>query len=267
MKKRRDEKILPAVRSNVGIEMAYRRRLDCLIDAMAKSFEHWIKATYRKNEPIMAQDEATPASQLRIAINKLTRQWQTRFDDGAKDLAKYFALSASRRSDAALRAILRKAGMSVKFQMTPAMRDVMKASIEENVSLIRSIPQQYLVNVAGDVYRSVQAGRDLGTLAKALEKQYGVTKRRAALISRDQNQKMTAVFTRVRQEELGIEYALWMHSHAGKTYRKTHLTNDGRRFRVSEGWFDPDPKVRRFIHPGELISCRCVSRPIIRGFS
>lgn len=266
MRKRRDEKVLPAVRPNVGIEIWYRKKLLRLAEEMSNSVEYWLKASYRKNEPVMAQDE-TPAVQLRIAVNKLVRYWQRRFDDASKELAKYFALAANKRSDAALRSILKKNGWSVKFTVTPEMRDVMKAAIAENVALIRSIPQQYLTNVAGEVYRSVQAGRDLGTLAKQLEKQYGVTRRRAALISRDQNNKMTATFTRVRQQEIGVECAIWMHSHAGKVARRTHLANDGNRYKVAEGWFDPDPKVRRYIYPGELISCRCTSRSIVKGFS
>jgi SPP1 gp7 family putative phage head morphogenesis protein len=112
--------------------------------------------------------------------------------------------------------------------------------------------------------RSVQTGRDLGTLAKELQKQYGVTKRRAALISRDQNNKATRALTRARQVEMGIKKALWIHSYAGKKPRPTHLRNDGKPFDVVKGWYDPAEK--KFIHPGELVNCRCTSRSIIPGF-
>ena len=268
MRKRRDERVLAAVRPNVGVQLQYQRRLESLIKAMNDSFIFWLKAAYRKNPPVLlAQDEVTPASQLRIAINKLTRQWEKNFDAGAKDLAKYFALSASRRSDAALRAILRKAGMSVKFQMTPAMRDILTATVNENVALIKSIPQQYATQVAGSVMRSVTAGRDLASLSKELQQHYGVTRRRAAFIALDQNNKCFAAFTRARQVELGITQAEWRHSHGGREPRKTHLANDGRRFDTNRGWFDPDPKVRRHIFPGELPRCRCVSRSVVRGFT
>lgn len=265
MRKRRDEKILQAVRANVGIQAAYRRKLDNLVRSMHKSFCYWIAAAYKANPPEMAMDEATAASQLRIAINKLVRQWQRRFDQASMDLAKYFATAANKRSDAVLREILKKGGWTVRFVITPEMRDVMKAAIAENVSLIRSIPQQYLTNVAGDVYRSVQAGRDLGTLTKQLEKQYGVTRRRAALIARDQNQKMTTMFQRVRQTELGIAEAIWVHSGGGKTQRRTHVAQSGKRYNIETGFWDSDEKA--YCWPGSLINCRCVSRPVIRGFS
>jgi len=66
---------------------------------------------------------------------------------------------------------------------------------------------------------------------------------------------------------LGIEQAVWLHSGGGKRKRPTHVANSGKRFNVAEGWFDPDPKVRRHIHPGELINCRCVCRPVVKGFT
>ena len=69
--------------------------------------------------------------------------------------------------------------------------------------------------------------------------------------------------TRARQVEVGITEAIWMHSHAGKEPRPTHVANDGKRYKVAEGWFDPDPRVRRHIVPGELINCRCTTRSIV----
>jgi uncharacterized protein with gpF-like domain len=267
MRLRKGEKALPPIHANVGIAVAYRKRLLDLIAEMDASLKYWIKAAYRAHPPIMAQDEAIPAIQLRIALNKLVRQWNRRFDEAAKELAAYFAATNRKRSDAALMAILKKGGWTVDFKITSAMRDVMRAAIEENVSLIRSIPRQYLTQVAGDVYRSVQAGRDLAQLSHSLQKNYGVTKRRAAFIARDQSNKMTSVFTRVRQEELGIREAIWQHSLGGKVPRRTHLANNGNRYTISRGWFDPDPKVRKFIHPSELPNCRCQSRSIIKGFS
>jgi uncharacterized protein with gpF-like domain len=264
--RRRNEKILPAVHPNAGIEAEFRKKLRDLVDEMANSFEYFIKAAYKKNEPAIAQD-ATPAAELQAAIEELAKRWRKRFREGAPELAAYFAKSASKRSDAALRAILKKAGFTVDFKLTPAMRDILKATVEQNVQLIKSIPEQYLTNVQGAVMRSVTAGRDVGSLAKELQEQYGVTRRRAAFISLDQNNKATAAFTRVRQIEVGITRAIWLHSHGGKSPRRTHVANSGKSYDVKQGWYDPDPKVKRFIFPGELPRCRCVSKSIVKGFS
>ena len=43
--------------------------------------------------------------------------------------------------------------------------------------------------------------------------------------------------------------------------RPTHVAMEGKRFKLSEGLYDPDPKVRRKVKPGELILCACRYRP------
>lgn len=258
------DKVLRPVHPNVGVEMEYRRRLIRMIEDMHNSIMYWVEARYKNNEPAIVMD-ATPAVQLRITINKLKKQWLKKFDEGARDLAAYFAQDVSQRSDAQLKSILKKAGFSVKWKMTKAQKDILEATIQANVSLIKSIPQEYLKNVEGAVMRSVQTGRDLGTLSKELQQKFGVSKRKAALISKDQNNKATSAFQRVRQQELGITEAVWMHSHAGEVPRPSHVKMNGKRYDVSQGMWDPDEKA--YIWPGQLINCRCTSKSVIPGFS
>lgn len=244
----------------------YRRQLNKLIEEMAASTEYWLTATYRQNEPKIAADE-TPADALRRSMKDLSKRWLAKFDVMSTKLAEYFAQSVEKRSTAAMKKILKDGGWTVSFQMTPAMRDVIDATVHENVALIRSIPQQYLSQVEGIVMRGVQNGRDLGVISKDLQERLGVTKRRAALIARDQSNKANASLTRARQLELGITHAQWVHSGGGKTQRKSHVkaSKDKVIYDIKEGWFDPDVGER--ILPGQLVACRCVGRPIIKGFS
>lgn len=265
---------LAALHPNAGLEAEYRRKLVKLTEEMNKSVSYWLEAKYNQNTPIMAMDyevgmamDDLPANILTTAIRRLSKRWLRAFDDAADDLAKYFSKAAYKRTDAQLARILKKGGFTVKFTMTPAMRDVLNATISENVALIKSIPQQYLKNVEVQVMQSVKAGRDLGTLAKGLEKNYGVTKRRAQLIARDQNNKATSAMNKARQLEIGVTTAVWVHSGGGKHPRPTHLKAGKDRvvYEVAKGWFDP--AVNQWIQPGELINCKCVSRAVIKGFS
>jgi uncharacterized protein with gpF-like domain len=278
--------ILAPVRANVGIEALYRKKLDAQLEQLHRSLIWWIGAAYRANEPVVMgllaadappdasgfeprppQRSQSPAMAMRGVLSRLTRRWQQRFDTLARDLAQWFAQSAADRSDASLKAALRKGGFSVKFQMTRAANDAVQAAIGENIGLIKSIASQHLTQVQGLVMRSIQAGRDLGPLAQELETQFGVTKRRAAFIARDQNNKATAAITRVRQMELGIKEAVWLHSAGGKEPRPSHLAAGKEKivFNLAEGWFDPHEN--KHIFPGTLPNCRCVSRPVISGFS
>lgn len=254
-------KTIAPVRPNAGLQAAYRKRLDALIAEMADSVDYWLRAAYRANEPEMAQD-ASPARALTAVVARLRRRWQKRFDEAAPELAQYFATAAVDRSDRTLRAILKRAGFSVKFQMTRAANDAYQAIIAENISLIKSISSEYFTEVEGLVMRSVQRGRDLGGLTTELMDRYAITKRRAATIARDQNNKATAVINRVRQKELGITEAIWMHSAGGKKPRPSHVAFSGKKYDVERGAFIDG----EWIFPGEKINCRCVSRAVLPGF-
>lgn len=259
---------LPApIHPNEGVTADYRKRLLRLVDEMNRSVAYWLRAAYRANEPEVSglAADAAPADVLKRVLGELQKRWQDRFDDAAQAMADHFATAAAERSDAALKASLRKAGFTVKFKPSAAQRDVMKATVQQNVSLIKSIPARSLAQVEGSVMRMVQVGGDLGRLTEELQRHAGVTRRRAAFIARDQNAKATAALKRARQLELGIVEEEWRHSGAGKHPRPSHLKagKDRVRYRVEDGWLDPDVGER--IWPGSLVGCRCVGRPVIPG--
>lgn len=260
-------KVLPAVRPNAGIAASYRKKLNTLIAQMAGSYAYWLKAQYRANPPEMAMDAVSSADLAKL-LRRLGAKWSKRFNAMAPKLAKFFAQSVQNQSIRDLKRITKEAGFSVPMPpMTPELRDIMKAEVAENVSLIRSIQQTYHTQVEGIVMRSVTEGRDLKTLSDELQHRYGVTRKRAEFIALDQNNKATSAFQRERQTAVGITEAIWMHSHAGKVPRPTHVANDKNKFNLKEGWYDPDPRVRKHIWPGILPRCRCTWKPIVKGFS
>jgi SPP1 gp7 family putative phage head morphogenesis protein len=239
--------------------------LEKLIDEMHDSVLYWLGAAYKANEPKIAQDKAIPATVLEVAIRKLAKRWLKRFDDAADALAEYFSQRMIDRSDNALKSILKKAGFTVKFRMTQAAKDVLQATVNQNVGLIKSIPQDYFNEVQGLVMRSVQTGRDLGQLTKDLTQRYDITKKRAALIARDQNNKATSAIHRARQVELGITQAIWRHSGGGKHPRPKHVAADGKKYDVNKGL--PIGDQGQYVFPGEEINCRCVSISVIPGLN
>jgi uncharacterized protein with gpF-like domain len=263
--RRKNYTVLKPVHPNVGIQKEYQAKLAALVRSMQGSYSYFIKAQYRENPPTMALD-ALPARELERELSRLGTRWQKRIDETAPKLARWFTQAAHRRSQDGLKKILKDGGISVEFKMTAPMRDVMQATLAENVSLIKSIGSQYHTEIEGMVMRSVTAGRDLASLNKELRSRYDITERRSNLIALNQNNLATSSFVRVRQQDLGLK-AKWLHSHGGKEPRPTHLANDGEVYDPAVGWFDPDPKVRKRIWPGQLINCRCVSVSVVPGFS
>jgi SPP1 gp7 family putative phage head morphogenesis protein len=256
---------LTPIRPAAPGRIKYQRSLDALIEEMAQSLVYWVKAAYRANRPAtveLAEDAAS--SVLQAAFDKLRNRWLRKFDELAPKISEWFVAGSKARVDGTMQADLRKGGFTVKFKMTKAMRDAYNAVIDENVGLIRSIAEQHLTGVQTDLMQSVQNGRDLEYLTKAIEKRTGVTKRRAARIARDQNNKATAVMVRTRALELGVTKARWLHSAGGKVPRPEHVKFSGQTFDLAKGHdFNNGEGI---VWPGTAINCRCVSVPIVPGF-
>lgn len=250
---------------NAGIAARYEHTLTTHIAAMAHDCERRLLTLYAPAAAIAT--DASPMSALRTAMRQLAKRWTRNFDKLAPELAAWFARQAQEnvdtqmRADAStndgLRALFRKRGWTVRMTMTPALRDVAQATVAESVALIRSLPDQYLKSVEGLAMRSVSTGRDLATLAQGLEKQHGVTKRRAARIALQTNNSATAAITRARQLALGLEKAEWLHSAGGKVPRPEHVAHSGKPYDIRNGIvLVPDEGL---VWPGTAINCRCVS--------
>lgn len=266
--------LIRPVRPNAGIESAYNQALQKWVEALHRSLVWWISAQWHANTPELAQDagmesfrDGSPANALRRAMHRMSRRWLKNFDKAAPELAKYFADKAMGSADRQLEDILQKAGFTVKFKLTAAANDAYQAVIAENVGLIKSIASQHLTEVEGLVMRSVQRGRDLGSLTEELAQRYDITKRRAAFIARDQNNKATSVINMTRQRQLGITQARWKHSHAGKKPRQSHVEagradgGKGKIYDVDKGCLIDGV----LIWPGQLPNCRCTSQSVIPG--
>jgi uncharacterized protein with gpF-like domain len=248
-------------RPSAANRIAYQRALESLIDEMHRSTLYWLRATYRQREGEIVQD-SSPAADLAAQLRRRANQWRKMFADRAPDLARWFISKVDKHAtNATKQAAVSLTGMSVSMKDTLVSNTVMQASVQENVSLIRSIQSEYATEVEGLVMRSVTAGRDLSYLTDQLQERYGVTRRRAKLIAGDQNNKATAQMARVRQLSLGVTKARWLHVGGGKNPRHSHVEANGKVFDLTKGL-----KIDgEYIFPGELINCGCVGAPIIPG--
>lgn len=252
--------VLRDIPTNAGLEARYRRALQLMLRDMAVDIRKRLMAVYRPAKERLAMDD-DPVVALRTVMRYLSRRWQRRFDKMAKEVAEMFATRSQADLDFMFRRRLREAGFTVRFQPTERMVSAYRAVVAENVNLIRSIPQQFLKDVEGAVWRSALKGGGMYDLSTEIRAKYGIAARRAAFIAEDQGAKARTTFEQARRTELGIKFAVWKHSHAGKTPRPTHVEMDGKKFDIAKGMFDP--AVQQWIQPGYLPRCRCTSRAVI----
>ena len=213
----------------------------------------------------LAMDAPSSTKKIDAALKRWGKKWVGKFDKLSVDLSKKFAKRAFSATDTSLKAALRDAGFTVKFQPSKAMLESYRLVVSENVGLIKNLQASLYNKIQQDTWASVRAGSDLSTLATKLQYSYGIERKRAARIAVDQNAKAKAVLETTRRKELGIAEAIWQHSSAGRTPRPTHVAMNGKRYKLDEGMYDEDEK--KFVFPGELINCRCTSRAIIPGIN
>jgi len=274
------DRTLAPIRTNSQTAMQYERALRKAVANMQASYEWWIGARYRvalesnvdagRLAPQMAEDakdtRETPAGSATDLFSELARlrdYWSDYFEKFAEKLADQMAGKWYRENSTAWETTLKRAGFDIPMQLTPSQRLILKAKVPENVSLIRSVQQDYHKDIEGIVSRDFLKGRDLAAMSEAIAKRGGVTQTRAAFIAHDQANKATAQMNAARQRELGIQYCVWIHSSAGKEPRATHV-RAGREqwvFKADQG-IDFGDQFHEVL-PGEAINCRCTSRSII----
>ncbi len=271
----RSVKTARMIPANAGLHRAYADKLTGLVRELSDSVTYWLLAEYRRQLPRVermeatpvtaltarpAAEDASPARDLLARLRQQSRRWRKKFDEKAQAYAEWFAARALQTTTAAARNSLSEAaGFMVPMTMTRNVNNVVQAVVAENVNLIRSIGSQYFTEVEGLVLRSVRAGRDIAWLTDELEKRYGITRRRALTIARDQNNKASAAIGRARMQDAGIRLGVWRHTSVSRHPRKSHKAADGLVFDLSEGML-LDGKM---IFPGEEINCGCRFEPVI----
>lgn len=134
--------------------------------------------------------------------------------------------------------------------------------IEENVGLIKSIPQDTLSEMQNIVSQGFRTGKTVTSIVKDIQTTYGSKKSSARLIARDQLGKLNSQLTRQQQVDAGVNEYIWSTSGDSRV-RDSHQALNGKKFR----WDDPpvvtEPgKPVRRCHPGEDYQCRCVALPV-----
>jgi len=139
-------------------------------------------------------------------------------------------------------------------------RQMMQEWIDNNVGLIKTIPQESLSQMRQLVLEGYRSGKPTTSIVKDIQEVYRLGRSHARLIARDQIAKLNGQIARQQQEDAGVTEYTWSTSGDSRV-RPSHRALDGKRF----SWNDPpvvDTKTGRRCHPGEDYQCRCVALAI-----
>ena len=245
--------------------------------------DYWsVVNIYKDKRGQLVEDATWGINDLDDRLNKLDKKWQERFREYAKENSPKVVEKVLRQTDLQLKETLKDWFAEKRFMLFDRvipnpLRQVMKASIEENVNYISDLPARYSNRVRGAVYRVVTSSGTLKDLKMSLRKYAGMSERHAKLVASDQINKAFNAMAMHRMAEAGITKYMWTYTYASKTPRDYHKRRwDGQSGKkdghpnglngfIFEKGHNPviDEKTGETGLPGQLPYCRCKLAPII----
>lgn len=253
-----------------AIATRYNDTLQHYIDRMTREVMREIQALY---ETFAGDGEgwamdASIASQARILSNAMRDKFAALFARIAQPAADNMTQQATRDSGQKLNVSLKEMSGQLVLKtnvFNDQLRDVLTASVAENVALIKRIPETYLDKVQGSVMRSIQSGNGLTDLQPELAK-YGVqTRNWAKNVALDQTRKAYNSINATRMQALGVKEFEWVHSGGSAHPREYHRdVLNGKIFAFDNLPHLDGPNQGERGIPGQAPYCRCTMRPIFR---
>lgn len=257
------------LRAPVGVQARYAAKLEAAIARMVRKTEREVRALFSSPTAIASHvmtEDASIASQARILMNGLQREFESAFASVSRPWSEEFVAQTSRASAVDLKksfdAMGEKARLSARVLQKGPIADITKASIAENVSLIKSIPNEYLDGIRAKVTHAITTGNGLADIEPYLVEEAKVSQRRAKNIALDQTRKTYNAINKGRMQNAGVDSFEWIHTGGGQKPRPEHQEMSGNVYRFD----DPPvivPKTGERGIPGQAINCRCTMRPIL----
>ena len=249
------------------LEVRYAKRLEALVAEMADSVQRELERFFKEphaEEYFEEAMDASVSSQARILTNALMKKFNGLFSLAAPPIAEQHTKAVKKASTLSVKTSLKDIakGLSFGANLSEETKQVLNASIVEQVSLIKSISMEYLSGVQGAVMRSISSGRGLADLAPFMEKHKEITQRRARMIAYDQTRKAYNNLNRASLQQLGLTKFRWLHTGGSKHPRKLHIQYNGEVFSFDNPPIIVEETGERGI-PGQAINCRCRMQAVI----
>jgi len=271
MVKKKKTKIAAPVKSQKGIEIAYRKQLNKLGKVLIASVRKEVLAYLKTQESSYVADSQFNlksilplydgiGDQLGVIFRRLnglfTGTATASFaQTTASAMVNKVGTANKNKFD---RTIARATGVDLGSVITAeGLEDFTALSVNKNVSLIKSLPEEYLKQVETIVNNGVVSGARYSTIQKEIIAKTGANSKlanRIKTIARNEVQTINSQISLRRSESLGIKEGIFNTSDDERV-RKCHDELDGIQYLLKKGAWSKT--CGKFIQPGITdINCR-----------
>ena len=156
-------------------------------------------------------------------------------------------------------------GITVAPKLTKDERNTIAKAYTKNLDkYIKDFSEKEIVELRSKIEKNVLEGGRYESMVDIIEKSYGVSKRKAKFLARQETGLMMSEFKKVRYLDAGVKEYIWTCAAGSPKHpvRPMHKALDGKKF----SWNNPpitDEKGNRN-NPGEDFNCRCYAIPVVK---
>lgn len=153
-------------------------------------------------------------------------------------------------------------GIGIPAEFTPAMRKQLTEQLTANLDLgIKGWAEERIPQLRRRVEENVFNGMRSDKLARIIEAEFGVSKRKAEFLADQETGLLMAKYRQARYEDIGVQDYIWETSHDSRV-RPGHRALQGKRCSFANPPVE-DPQTGHRANPGIPWRCRCVPRAIV----
>ncbi|MBZ5673700.1 MAG: minor capsid protein [Acidobacteriia bacterium] len=154
------------------------------------------------------------------------------------------------------------AAITIAPKLTEDQRRIISGEWGKNLELyIQGWAKDNILELRQKVSTNAFAGRRAEELVSLITENYGVSRRKAKFLARQETSLLMSKFQQTRYQDIGIRRYRWSTSHDERV-RHDHKVLDGKVF----SWDDPpitDRETGARNNPGEDFNCRCIAVALV----
>lgn len=157
--------------------------------------------------------------------------------------------------------------MTLQKELESPMGGFLNSLIGRNAEIIKTLPLSISQKVTNYIKEETLKGTRASEIAKQIKKEFpDKSKASARMIARTEVSKTQTELTRVRAENIGINWYIWRTSEDQRV-RSSHEHMEDVLIRWSEPpspeALDGQPHTFGHYHAGEIFNCRCYPEPVV----
>lgn len=194
------------------------------------------------------------------AITKSLQDYAELLGPWAKAVGNQMVSEVAQRNEFAWNETARELGHNLKKEIKAAPTGkIMQDLLEEQVTLIKSIPLDAAIRVHKLTIEALSDSTRASAIAKEIQNSEHVSKSKAMLIARTETARVNAALTQSRAEFVGATHYIWRTA-KDSDVRESHREMEGKIISYAE---PPTLSDGTVTHAGAIYNCRCYQQPVL----